>query len=324
MKILLTLFILSFSTNLFSLEILDIEENITLIASSENCEIQYGQYTRNNNRKNTYTYNCVCTDTNIPKSCDSLINNSSLANEIPWHYHESEQKAFDQDGNLIDPEIASYEWRAINSALKKVMSEVPPDPYLIVTSHDLNNDNQKEVIIYYQTYGSYDHIGPSACEFEYDYGLFKFYACDYVILEKVNGKWVEILLNSHRDNGEEIPWTSYPGPVAQITKSNKTNNSYNDLFFRYKRGNELYTARCEYSKNNSLKYYQAVGSSLTTKNQQPNSIYYEGRLDIMEVTDDDVVSKEYPLPNGYICEQLHENGSLPWSVCSQYKIDCLD
>ena len=45
---------IKFSTNLFSLEILDIEENITLIASSENCEIQYGQYTRNNNRKNTY------------------------------------------------------------------------------------------------------------------------------------------------------------------------------------------------------------------------------------------------------------------------------
>jgi hypothetical protein len=253
------------------------------------------------------------------KACSSLIEASSSKNlefKTPWHYHDYEDEAYDKDSNLIDKDLALYEWEAINSALGDLMITYPPSPYLVVNSIDLNNDSKEEVIVFYQSEDIYDEwnesrSGPSCQGFiggkkgyerhRLEYDLRQYGYCNYMILEKIDGKWEEIMLDLQAGDGRLMPGTSSAGSAKSIIVSKNTTNGYSDLFFRSKKGNNLSTIKCEYSKDNSVKFYEAVGSATSTSQKSSQQEPVE------------VIS----LPGAYVCSD-----DIPWETCQQHIENC--
>ena len=285
-----------------------------------------------------WTYSCLCTDPVVSNACSPLIEASSSKNvefKTPWHYHDYEDEAYDKDSNLIDKDLALYEWNAINSALGDLMITFPPSPYLVVNSIDLNNDSKKEVIVFYQTdvgdgeenFG-YDVRGPSCQDFiggkkgyerrRLEFDLRQYGYCNYMILEKVDGKWGEIMLDVQAEDGRLKQGTSSAGSAKSIIVSKNTTNGYSDIFFRSKKGNNLTTTKCEYSKDNSVKFYEAVGSasSTTPKSSQQKPV--------------EVIS----LPGAYVCSNQNVSDRnfgfldpiatnyFPWEICQQHIENC--
>ena len=253
------------------------------------------------------------------KACSPLIEASSSKNlefKTPWHYHDYEDEAYDKDSNLIDKDLALYEWEAINSALGDLMITYPPSPYLVVNSIDLNNDSKEEVIVFYQSEDIYDEwnesrVGPSCQGFiggkkgyerhRLEYDLRQYGYCNYMILEKIDGKWEEIMLDLQAGDGRLMPGTSSAGSAKSIIVSKNTTNGYSDLFFRSKKGNNLSTIKCEYSKDNSVKFYEAVGSATSTSQKSSQQEPVE------------VIS----LPGAYVCSY-----DIPWETCQQHIENC--
>ena len=286
--------------------------------------------------KKHWTYSCLCTDPEVSKACSPLIEASSFKNlefKTPWHYHDYEDEAYDKDSNLIDKDIALYEWEAINSALVDLMLTYPPSPYLVVNSIDLNNDSKEEVIVFYQSEDIYDEwnesrSGPSCQGFiggkkgyerqRLEYDLRQYGYCNYMILQKIDGKWGEIMLDLQADDGRLIPGTSSAGSAKSIIVSKNKTNGYSDLFFRSKKGNNLTTTKCQYSKDNSIKFYEAVGSATSTSQKSSQQEPVE------------VIS----LPGAYVCSfdnistrnfnflAPEANSGFPWEICQSHIENC--